>query len=178
MRIIAGKHRGRVLAEFGGKAIRPTSDRVKESLFSILSARIPSARVLDLFCGTGALGLECISRGAAEVVFNDLSRDSLAVLRKNLALLRETAAISQSDFRTCLKTAAGRFDLIFVDPPYAAEYREEALRLIAERELLRENGLVVYESEERNAPCPNGFTLCDERNYGRTVVSFYGRERE
>ena len=80
MRIIAGKHRGRVLAEFAGKEIRPTSDRVKESLFQILAPRLAGARVLDLFCGSGALGLESLSRGAREAVFNDISAQSLVVL--------------------------------------------------------------------------------------------------
>lgn len=82
MRIIAGKHRGRVLAQFCGNNVRPTSDRVKESLFQILSFRLPDARVLDLFCGSGALGLEAISRGAREAVFNDISADSLAICKK------------------------------------------------------------------------------------------------
>ena len=82
MRIIAGRHRGRVLAQFRGEAVRPTSDRVKESLFQILSARLYGARVLDLFCGSGALGLESLSRGAREAVFNDASRESLAICKK------------------------------------------------------------------------------------------------
>lgn len=82
MRIIAGKHRGRALAQFAGKNVRPTADRVKESLFQILSARLVGARVLDLFCGSGALGLESLSRGAAEAVFNDRSKESLALLKK------------------------------------------------------------------------------------------------
>ena len=87
MRIIGGKYRSRVLAEFKGDAVRPTSDRVKESLFNILSLSLRGARVLDLFCGSGALGLESLSRGASEVVFNDLSKDSLTILKKNLTAL-------------------------------------------------------------------------------------------
>lgn len=84
MRIIGGKHRGRILAEFKGEEIRPTADRVKESLFNVLSREIAGARVLDLFCGSGALGLECLSRGAEEAVFNDCSKDSVAVLKANI----------------------------------------------------------------------------------------------
>ena len=93
MRIIAGKHRGRPLAQFRGEDVRPTSDRAKESLFQILSARLPGARVLDLFCGSGALGLESLSRGAREAVFNDISRGSLAICKKNLAALGEHGTV-------------------------------------------------------------------------------------
>lgn len=176
MRIIAGKHRGRVLAEFQGKEIRPTSDRVKESLFSILQNRIAGARVLDLFCGSGALGLECLSRGAAEIVFNDISRDSLTVLKKNLSLLKESAVVCNYDYATYLKRAEGKFDLIFIDPPYAQDCCVKALSLIGERNLLSTEGLVIYESERGGEQPPQGFVLRDERNYGRTKLFFFGRE--
>ena len=88
MRVIGGRYRSRVLAEFPGEDVRPTSDRVKESLFNILALKLYGARVLDLFAGSGALGIECLSRGAKEVVFNDLSKDSLAILKKNLTMLK------------------------------------------------------------------------------------------
>ena len=88
MRVISGKYRGLVLSEFKGMEIRPTADRVKESLFNILSFKVAGARVLDLFCGSGNLGIECLSRGADFVHFNDISRGSIAVLNKNLARLR------------------------------------------------------------------------------------------
>ena len=88
MRIIGGKYRSRVLAEFQGENVRPTSDRAREALFNILSLKIYGARVLDLFAGSGALGLESLSRGAKEVLFNDLSRDSIAILKKNLTTLK------------------------------------------------------------------------------------------
>ena len=88
MRVIGGKYRGLVLAEFKGRDIRPTADRVKESLFNIISSEVASSRVLDLFCGSGSLGIECLSRGASFVCFNDISPDSIAVLNKNLARMR------------------------------------------------------------------------------------------
>lgn len=177
MRIISGKHRGRTLAEFKGQEIRPTSDRVKESLFSILQNRIAGARVLDLFCGSGALGLECLSRGANEVVFNDCSRESLAVLKRNLTLIKESATVLCYDYAACLKRVEGKFDLIFIDPPYAEEYCEKALALIGERALLSENGLVIYESEREAEAAPQGFSLLDWRSYGRTKLFFFGREQ-
>ena len=102
MRIIGGKYRGRTLVPFKGRDIRPTSDRVKESLFNILAPEISGANVLDLFCGTGSVGLEAISRGADLVVFNDVSADSLGVLRKNLELLHAQAKVYNLDFRALL----------------------------------------------------------------------------
>lgn len=169
MRIIAGKHRGRVLAQFAGKDVRPTPDRVKESLFQILSSRLIGARVLDLFCGSGALGLECLSRGAGEAMFNDSSRESLALLRKNLTALRETGTVYNLDYKACLLGISGKFDLIFCDPPYAEDYSEDILLLIAKRNLLKEGGLVVYESE-REQQQVQGWEKADERKYGRTRV--------
>ena len=88
MRVIAGKYRGRILAEFKGRAVRPTSDRVKESVFEILSRRFQGARVLDLFCGSGALGIESLSRGAEEVIFNDSSRESVLLTKKKLSCFK------------------------------------------------------------------------------------------
>ena len=116
MRIIGGKHRGRVLTEFKGEAIRPTADRVKESVFNILSRKIAGARVLDLFCGSGALGLECISRGAKEAVFNDCSKDSVAVLTANIKKLGEgeVCTVRALDYLACLSALQGKFDIVFL----------------------------------------------------------------
>ena len=111
MRIIAGKHRGRALARFAGNDVRPTPDRVKESVFQIIGANLVGARVLDLFCGSGALGLESLSRGAKEAVFNDVSRESLVILKKNLAALREEARATNLDYRACLAQSVGAFDV-------------------------------------------------------------------
>ena len=172
MRIIAGKHRGRILTQFQGQEIRPTPDRVKESLFQILELRLRGARVLDLFCGSGALGLECISRGAKEVVFNDRSRESLAVLKKNLSVLGESGKIYNLDYKACLDSVSGKFDLIFADPPYKDTLCAEILSYVKARKLLGKQGLVVYESE-REETAPEGFTLADKRSYGRTKILFF-----
>lgn len=172
MRIIAGKHRGRTLAVFQGKEIRPTPDRVKESLFQILAPRLAGARVLDLFCGSGALGLESLSRGAREAVFNDVSANSLQVLQKNLTALKENATVINRDYAACLKGLSGKFDLIFADPPYAEDYLCDVLRLIKERDLLEKSGLVVYESEREQFGA-EGWERADERAYGRTRVCLW-----
>ena len=174
MRIIAGKHRGRVLAEFRGMEIRPTSDRVKESLFQIIGDRLAGARVLDLFCGSGALGLESLSRGAKEAVFNDVSRESLAVLKKNLAALREEGQVMQSDYAACLMRMRGKFDIIFCDPPYKMDCREDVLARIAAHDRLAAGGVVIWESE-REEEAPAGWRRRDLRSYGRTKIAFFER---
>ncbi|MDE7163549.1 MAG: 16S rRNA (guanine(966)-N(2))-methyltransferase RsmD [Clostridia bacterium] len=175
MRIIGGKHRGRKLAEFPGDDIRPTSDRVKESLFNILSAKVAGASVLDLFCGSGSLGLECISRGASSVHFNDISKDSLAVLKKNLACVKEegAATVTNSDYLACLNRTVFKYDLIFIDPPYRFEYGAPALEVIAKRNLLSDGGVAVYERDRAFAGHIEGLELYDERKYGKTYLSFF-----
>jgi 16S rRNA (guanine(966)-N(2))-methyltransferase RsmD len=174
MRIIAGKHRGRTLVPFQGKDIRPTADRVKESLFQILGTRLYGARVLDLFAGSGALGIESLSRGAAEAVFNDCAKESVSVLGKNLAAVKESGKIYCLDYSVCLKTVAGKFDLIFADPPYAFDCLQEICAIIKSRELLCGGGILIYESE-REAETAEGFELADFRSYGRTKIAFYQR---
>lgn len=174
MRIIGGKHRGRILAEFKGEEIRPTADRVKESLFNVLSREIAGARVLDLFCGSGALGLECLSRGAEEAVFNDFSKDSVAVLKANIKKLgaEENSTVYTLDYLACLSRLSGKFDIIFLDPPYRFDYGVSATEEIARRLLLSDSGVIVY---ERNAPFPEEktgiFKVCDVRKYGKTYLS-------
>lgn len=165
------------MAHFQEIGVRPTPDRVKESVFQILSARLYGARILDLFCGSGALGLESISRGAGEVVFNDSSAESIALLKKNLAALKETAKIYRLDYKTCLNCVSGKFDLIFADPPYKENIAGEILALVKARGILAENGLVVFESEREESPA-EGFALVDKRSYGRTKVAFFGGLKE
>ena len=172
MRIIGGKYRGKVLAAFKGKEIRPTADRVKESLFNILAPEICGANVLDLFAGSGSVGLEAISRGADYVVFNDVSRDSLAVLRKNCEELRLEPKIFNLDFRELLAALDMTFDIIYIDPPYKSGFGAEALKLIAERELLNTGGVAVLESDK---PFEGdiGLVKYDERKYGVAYLTFF-----
>ena len=154
--------------------IRPTADRVKESLFQIIGDRLAGARVLDLFCGSGALGLESLSRGAKEAVFNDVSRESLAVLKKNLAALREEGQVMQSDYAACLMRMRGKFDIIFCDPPYKMDCREDVLARIAAHDRLAAGGVVIWESE-REEEAPAGWRRSDLRSYGRTKIAFFER---
>ncbi|MDE6442725.1 MAG: 16S rRNA (guanine(966)-N(2))-methyltransferase RsmD, partial [Clostridia bacterium] len=147
MRIISGKYRGMNLTQFQGKEIRPTADRVKESLFNILSDRVSGAKVLDLFCGSGNLGIESLSRGAAHVSFNDVSKDSISVLKKNLARLKdENYTVTALDYRQCLASGQ-KYDLIFIDPPYASEAGISALEIFGASGLLSENAIAVFERD-------------------------------
>lgn len=177
MRIIGGKYKSRVLAEFAGQDVRPTSDRAKESLFNILALKIYGARVLDLFSGSGALGLESLSRGASEVVFNDFSKESLAILKKNLSALKitvgEEAKVYNFDYTACLDGVKGAFDLIFLDPPYRFDYGQKALEKIAQKGLLSKKGIAVLERDRPFDGNIDGLEQYDERRYGKTYVTFF-----
>ncbi len=179
MRIIGGKYRSRVLTEFAGDDVRPTSDRAREALFNILAMKIAGARVLDLFSGSGALGLESISRGAKEVVFNDCSKASISILRKNLAALKltegEGVRIINYDYLICLDTLLGQFDLIFLDPPYRFDFNKTALDKIAEKGLLTPNGVAVAESDKPFQGEIAGLEKYDERKYGKAYFAFFKR---
>lgn len=174
MRIISGKYRGLKLSEFDGGDIRPTADRVKESLFNILGASIAGASVLDLFCGSGSLGIESISRGAELVHFNDISKESLAVLKKNLAKLKDGCGykITNYDFPACLASAKP-FDVIFIDPPYRLEAGVSALEIIGKNKLLKDGGVAVYERDKSFTGGVYGLEKFDERKYGKTYLTFF-----
>lgn len=172
MRVISGKYRGLTLAEFKGSNVRPTADRVKESLFNILSVRVVGARVSDMFCGSGNLGIECLSRGAEFVHFNDISKDSIALLKKNLSRIEGNYKITRGDFSVCL---SGEYDLIFIDPPYASDAGAKALEICARH--LSDNGVAVYERDRSFAGQIDGLELFDERKYGRTYLSFFKRTK-
>ena len=173
MRIVGGKYRGRVLAAFKGKEVRPTSDRAKEALFNILAPEISGANVLDLFCGTGGIGLEALSRGADLVVFNDVSKDSLAILRKNPSLLRADAKVYNLDYRELLDSIDITFDVIYIDPPYKSGCGEDALRRIAARGLLNTGGVAVLESDKPFEGEIENLVRYDERRYGIAHLTFF-----
>ncbi len=179
MRIIGGKYRGRVLKEFSGREIRPTSDRARESLFNILQRKIPGCRFLDLFAGTGGVGIEALSRGAETVWFSDVRRESIAVLKANLALVKEPDKnVLCCDFRDTLgkmRDKGQKFDVIFIDPPYASDFGEEALSLIKQYALLSENGVAVFEHD--GVKKCDALRLTDSRKYGVAVFDFYEDEK-
>jgi 16S rRNA (guanine966-N2)-methyltransferase len=186
LRIISGKCRGRRLCTPGrvaGKAaIRPTSDRVREALYSILADRPEGARILDLFAGTGALGLEGLSRGGATAVFVDLGTEAIGLLRKNVELcgFADRSIIIKRDLTRGLSflrefRPPEGFDLIFLDPPYRRGLVERLLAGLAEVEVLAADGLVVAEeAADVTLPGPwSGLTIADHRVYGDTGIWFY-----
>ena len=176
MRIVGGKYRSRILAEFSGNDVRPTSDRAKEALFNILAFKTQGARVLDLFAGSGSLGLEAISRGANEAVFNDVAKTSVAIIKKNLQTLNVSTAQAQVynyDYATGLEVVKGTFDIIFIDPPYRLDYGTTALQKIAQRGLLSENGIAVYERDIPFEGEIDGLEKYDERKYGKAYLTFF-----
>ena len=178
MRIISGKYRGLKLAEFEGEDVRPTADRVKESLFNIISDRVAGARVLDAFCGSGSLGIECLSRGAEFVHFNDKSAASIGLLKKNLAKLKaENYAITNYDFSRCLSDS-DKFDIIFIDPPYRLSVGIEALELVSKNQLLSEGGIAVFERDRAFDSQISGLKKFDERTDGKTFLTFFCADGE
>lgn len=178
MRVIAGSAGGRRLLTVPGRATRPTLDRVRESLFAILTVRLQNARVLDLYAGTGALGLEALSRGAASCVFIESEEAALRVLRLNVAGtgLGERAKVRQGRLPQALGRLSGEgpFDLVLCDPPYA-QAQWTAL-LAALRPLLAEDFVVAWEHARKDAAAQlQGYRLLRVAEYGQTSVSFLGR---
>ena len=182
MRVIGGKYKSRVLAQFAGENVRPTSDRAREALFNMLALKIPNARVLDLFCGSGAIGIESLSRGAKEVVFNDFSKDSVAIVKKNLNALNvkigEEARVTQYDYAVCLDMQKQPFDFIFIDPPYRLEVGVQAVKEIARRGLLAEGGVVVFERDKPLDEAIDGLFVSSVRKYGKAYLTFLTGEKE
>ena len=178
MRIIAGDYKGRRLETPKDNAVRPTTDKAKEALFSILTNDIWGSRVLDLFAGTGNLGLEALSRGASECVFADQSRDSLRMVRNNIAHCgaEERSRVVSGDYRKVLMSQRRPFDIIFLDPPYNRGMLDGCFQLIAENGLLNEGGTIVAEHrrEEELPDQLHGFTKVKERRYGVVMLSIYG----
>jgi 16S rRNA (guanine966-N2)-methyltransferase len=179
MRIISGICRGRKLAQIQGYDIRPTSDRVREAIFSILGPGIRDARVLDLFAGTGALGLEALSRGAQHAVFMDSALGSCTTIKKNITLCKMTEKtnvihhdIIGQPFPKILLTEP--FDLIFMDPPYAKEYAKKTLAKEFFTDILTAKGIILVEHSPREPLFNefNGLDIYRQKKYSKTLISF------
>jgi 16S rRNA (guanine966-N2)-methyltransferase len=183
MRIIGGRHRGLMLAGLGagdpGASLRPTSDRTREALFNLLahgpygSPPPPEGRhILDLFAGTGALGLEALSRGAASATFVDQGAKALALLRRNISLLaaEEVTRVVSRDATRLGRHHGAPFDLVFLDPPYARGLGERAVTSALAGGWIAPGGLLVWE-EAVNPALPPGLTLLDQRRYGETMIA-------
>ena len=175
MRVIAGAHGGRALAAPRGRATRPTSDRVREAVFSILGA-VDGADVLDLYAGSGALAIEALSRGARKAILVDSSAAAIASIRRNLSDLGLEAQVRREDVRAFLRTASrgpAQYDLVFLDPPYRHSGELAAQLSEALAPMLAAGARVVTESDRRS-PLKLELPLLDERRYGDTLILIYG----
>ena len=177
MRVIAGKARGVQLKSPDGMSTRPTIDRVKEALFSIIQFDIPGTTVLDLFGGTGQLGIEAISRGAKRAVFVDSQDKACRTILENLkrARMSEQGRVVRRDYLDYLNSCQEKFDIIFLDPPYAEVYLETALKRITEIDILRSGGIIVAEHPLGKDLLFefDGFTRSKDYKYGKVVLTFY-----
>ena len=180
MRVITGKARGTVLKTPNGMATRPTSDRVKEAMFSIIQFDIPTAKVLDLFGGTGQLGIEALSREAQSAVFVDERDDACQLIRENLKLthLENSARIVRSDYMAFLRNCKETFDIIFLDPPYAEVFLENSLNLITEIDILQSGGIIVTERPVgKDLLCQfPGYTRSKDYKYSNTILTIFRKD--
>ena len=177
MRVITGKARGVNLKTPEGLQTRPTTDRVKEALFSVIQFDIPGANVLDLFGGTGQLGIEALSRGAKRAVFVDESDKACRLIRENLRRTRmeQEGTVVRGDYLAYLGRCAEKFDIIFLDPPYAEVFLENALKRITEIDILQSGGIIVTERPvEKDLPFEfEGYARSKDYKYGNTLLTLY-----
>lgn len=176
MRVVAGIRRGLKLADFEGRDIRPTTDRVKENIFNIISQYVPDADVLDMFAGTGALAIEAVSRGARSAVLCELSDASAEIVGENLkrAGFGDKCALMKCDCLDFIKRTEEKFDIIFLDPPYNTGLLGKALGAIADGDVLSDRGIAVAECDGPEHPREvAGLDLIKEKKYGRTYILVY-----
>jgi len=180
MRVITGKARGVQLKTPEGMLTRPTADRVKEALFSIINFDIPGAKVLDLFGGTGQLGIEALSRGATSAVFVDAREDACKIIRENLrrTKLEGQGKVVRSDYLDYLRCCKEKYDIILLDPPYAETFLENALNCITEIDILQTGGIIITERPLGKELLLNfeGYTRSRDYKYGNTLLTLYRKD--
>ena len=180
MRVITGTARGVPLKAPRGMDTRPTMDQVKEGIFSAIQFEVEGRKVLDLFAGSGQLGIEALSRGAAHCTFVDKGKEPAAIIRENLkkTRLEASATVVQADYSFYLKSCRERFDLILLDPPYAEVFLETALKIISEIDILTNSGIIVCERPfDKSLLCEfPGLMRYRDYRYGKAAVTIYRRE--
>ena len=172
MRVDSGKYKGRKLVENKFNHIRPTTDKVRQALFVKLQFFVPEKRVLDLFCGTGALGIEAKSRGAESVTFVDKDARSVEMTRTNLKNLGINEQVFKMDASLFLDRCKQQFDLIILDPPYKSGVYEEILKKISDKNLLSEDGIIVCEHAKEDVFDYQDFVVFDEKRYGTIMLTY------
>lgn len=181
MRVISGKARGTKLSSIESLSTRPTLDRVKESLFNIIQNNLRDAVVLDLFAGSGQLGIEALSRGADKAYLCDINRDAVKMIKQNLekTKLKDKAVIINEDYKKALRTlnTNEKFDIIFIDPPYKEDIAVDSIIDIIHESRLKENGIMIIETDEierdlREINKIENIKIIDQRKYGRASLIF------
>ena len=177
MRVITGSAKGIRLLTPEGMNTRPTSDRVKEGLFSIIQFEVEGRSVLDLFAGTGQLGIEALSRGAQSAVFVDFSQQAVKIVKENICRtrLQDKASVVRSGDESYLGSCRQKFDIIFLDPPYAEKFLENALKIISEIDILRDGGIIICEKTAEKAfeDAFKGLIRQKEYRYGNTSLVLF-----
>ncbi len=171
MRIISGKYRGKKLQEFDLSTTKPTLDRVKESIFNLIQFDIAGAVACDLFAGTGALGAECVSRGAEKVYLVDSNQKAIKIIQSNLKNMEGNFKIVNTDYLDFLKTCHTKFDLVLLDPPYKTDLGVKAIEYIVKNDMLNANGIIIFEtSKELDFEFDYPQFDIDKRTYGTVAV--------
>ena len=185
MRIISGKARGTKLYTLEGENTRPTLDRVKESIFNIIQNEIEGTKILDLFAGSGAIGLEFLSRGAEEAVLCDKSKEAINIIKKNVEKTHmwDNVQVFNMDFEDCLeKIRKEQFDIIYLDPPYATDYIIKSLKKIIEWNIAKEKSLFIIETDDEQRIEKEikslDVEIVDKRKYGRATIIFLSLKKD
>ena len=185
MRIISGIFRGTKLYTLDGENTRPTLDRVKEPLFSIIQTHIKDSVVLDIFAGSGALGLEALSRGAKKAVLCDKSYEAINIIKKNIEKthMEEKTETKCMDYKKCLTNLKDKFDIIFIDPPYKLDIAIKSVEIILKNNLLAEDGIIIIETDDEIRELQEikeldyNIEIIDRRTYGRIKLIFLKKEK-
>ena len=184
MRVISGKARGTKLYSLEGENTRPTLDRVKEALFNIIQVDLQEAIVLDLFAGSGALGIESLSRGATKAFFCDNNKEAIDIIKKNLekTKLESYSEVIKLDYRDALKKMTNEsIDIIFLDPPYREKFATDAVQYIVESHILKKSGIIIIETDDKQRILKEldkikNINIYDIRKYGRACIIFLSRK--
>ena len=171
MKVIQGKHKGTILKGFEIDGTRPTMDRVKESLFAMIQTKVPDSVVLDLFAGSGNLGIEALSMGAKDCYFVDRNTIAYKTIKENLIKVKEDGKVFKLDYIEALSTFDNKFDIIFLDPPYDSDYIDKSIELITKYDLLNKDGIIVCESNDINKiSFSSDYKVLKSRKYGDKIV--------